>query len=201
MLKTDLKREYSALWKPSAKQPQTVEVPPLTFLMIDGAGNPNTPEFEAKVAALYSLSYTLKFHVKKTQGIDYSVMPLEGLWWADDMNAFTLTDKDAWLWTIMIMQPDVITPEIVAAVLPALRQKKGLPALDLIRLETYHEGLCAQIMHHGSYDAEEPTVAALHDYIAAQGRALAGKHHEIYLTDPRKGDPARGRTIIRQPMR
>jgi len=196
-----LKTEYTAFLKPSAKQPESVDVPSFSFLMIDGSGNPNTPAFEEKVSALYSVSYALKYHIKKTQGINFKVMEFEGLWWADDMNTFTLRDKDAWSWTIMIMQPDAVTPEVFEAIRLEVAKKKNLPALDLMRFDTYHEGLAAQIMHIGSYDAEEPTIEKLHDYIAAQGKERSGKHHEIYLTDPRKGDPKKGRTIIRQPMR
>ncbi|MBK9749253.1 MAG: GyrI-like domain-containing protein [Chloroflexi bacterium] len=201
MLKLDLRQQYAAYLKPSAKAAQLVDVPPLTFLMIDGRGNPNTaPSYKAAVEALYSVSYTLKFHFKKTRGLDYGVMPLEGLWWADDMDAFLQADKDAYLWTMMILQPDVVTPDVFAAIKPEVAKKKALPALDALRLETYHEGLCAQILHIGPYAAEGPTIQRLHEFIAAQGKQPTGKHHEIYLGDPNKSAPDKLKTIIRQPM-
>ncbi|WP_343418368.1 GyrI-like domain-containing protein [Candidatus Flexifilum breve] len=109
-------------------------------------------------------------------------------------------DKDAYLWTMMILQPDVVTPDVFAAIKPEVAKKKALPALDLLRLETYHEGLCAQILHLGPYDAEGPTIQRLHEFIAAQGKQRTGKHHEIYLGDPNKSAPDKLKTIIRQPI-
>jgi len=202
MIKLDLKQQYADYLKPSAKAPQIVDLPPLPYLMIDGRGNPNTaPAYKEAVEALYSVAYTLKFQFKKAHGLDYPVMPLEGLWWAEDMDAFLQADKDAYIWTMMILQPEVVTPEVFTAIKPEVAKKKALPALELLRLETYHEGLCAQILHLGTYDSEGPTIQKLHDFISAQGRERTGKHHELYLSDPRKGDPAKTKTIIRQPMR
>ncbi len=201
MIKLDLKQQYAAYLKPSAKDAQIVDVPPLTYLMIDGRGNPNTAQsYKDAVQALYSVAYALKFHLKKTRGLDYGVMPLEGLWWADDMDAFLQADKDAYIWTMMILQPEVVTPEVFAAIKAEVAKKKALPALDAVRLETYHEGLCAQILHIGPYDAEGPTIQTLHAFITAQGKQPTGKHHELYLGDPNKSAPDKLRTIIRQPM-
>jgi hypothetical protein len=199
--KIDLKKELKHLYNPSAKQVSVVDVPPMCFLMVDGAGDPNvSAEYEAAVKVLYSLSYTLKFGLKKSAGIDYAVMPLEGLWWTDDPD-YDMRDKTAWQWTAMIMQPDFITAERVAEAMDEVRGKKELVALDKVRLESLHEGLCAQIMHIGPYAAEEPTIARLHAFIRENGYELRGKHHEIYLSDPRRTAPDKLRTPVRQPIR
>ncbi|MEN6409252.1 MAG: GyrI-like domain-containing protein [Anaerolineaceae bacterium] len=149
--------------------------------------------------ALYGLSYTLKFQIKKDLELDYTVMGLEGLWWVPDMNDFTVDNKDAWLWTMMIRQPDQVTPEQFERARVDVIKKKGEGSYNQVRLERFEEGLCAQVMHIGPYAAEAPTIQALHAFIAAAGRTRRGKHHEIYLGDPRRTDPAKLRTILRQP--
>jgi hypothetical protein len=156
--------------------------------------------FAEAVQVLYGLAFTMKMHLKKTQEIDYPVMALEGLWWVPEMAEFDITAKDRWLWTLMIVQPEVVTPELLTWAADEIERKKGLAAVRRARLETYHEGLSAQILHIGPFSEEGPTVAKLHDFIAAQGGTLAGKHHEIYLSDTRRVPPERWRTIIRQPM-
>lgn len=199
--KIDLKKDLKHLYAPSAKAFSVVEVPPLPFLMIDGAGDPNTaPEYKTAVEALYSVSYTIKFDVKKAQGIDFAVMPLQGLWWADDMATFTLS-RENWRWTMMIMQPDFVSREQVAASIESAGRKKDLPALPKLRFESFAEGLAAQILYFGPYRDEGPTIARLHEYITQSGHALSGKHHEIYLSDPGRTAPEKLKTIIRQPMR
>ena len=202
MPKIDLKQELKHLYQPSAREVVVVEVPAMNYLMLDGMGDPNTsPAYQAVVEVLFSLSYTLKFMVKKGPlAIDYSVMPLEGLWWAEDMSTFTTADKSNWKWTMMLLQPDFITPGMIDAATQAVKRKSNPPLLDQVRFETYAEGLCAQIMHIGPFSAEGPTVERLHSYIAESGRQRIGKHHEIYLSDIRKADPAKWKTIIRQPM-
>lgn len=177
-------------------------MPAFRFLMIDGAGDPNTSDDYARaVEALFSVSYTAKFMLKKgPAAIDYAVMPLEGLWWADDMSAFTANDKSQWKWTMMIMQPAFVEEVLVESAIAEVRRKKGLPAVDALRLEVFEEGLCAQTLHVGPFSEEGPTIQRVHDFIAERG-ALAGKHHEIYLTDIRRADPAKWKTIIRQPMK
>jgi hypothetical protein len=198
----DLKTDLKSLLKPSAKAPEIVDVPPMQYLMIDGAGDPNTAaEYAQAVEALYTLAYGLKFHFKKTQGITYPVMQLEGLWWAEDMSSFLTHDKSSWLWTMMIMQPDIVTAEAFEQQRAEAAKKKPLLPLAKVRLEMYHEGLSAQIMHIGPYAAEAPTIQKLHQFIADQGYSLSGKHHELYLGDPRKSAPEKLKTIIRQPMR
>lgn len=202
MEKLDLKKQLKHLYRPSPGEVVRVDVPPMHYLMVDGAGDPNTSQmFTDAVAALYSLSYTLKFMVKKgPSAIDYGVMPLEGLWWADDMTTFTVEDKAHWRWTLMIMQPDFITRERVDAAVLDVTKKKNLSALARVRFETLTEGACAQIMHIGPFSDEGPTVEKVHQFISRCGRNRAGKHHEIYLSDMRKADPKKWKTIIRQPM-
>ncbi|MER2599778.1 MAG: GyrI-like domain-containing protein [Caldilineales bacterium] len=202
MPKIDLKKELKHLYQPSAREVVRVSVPSLQFLMIDGVGDPNTSaEYAQAVEALFSVSYTAKFMVKKgAQGIDYAVMPLEGLWWADDMAAFATRDKAQWQWTMMIMQPDFVEPAVILAAVEAVKRKKDLPALSALRLERITEGLCAQILHVGPFSEEAPTIQRVHDFIDNAGAVRSGKHHEIYLSDVQRADPAKWRTIIRQPM-
>jgi hypothetical protein len=145
------------------------------------------------------VAYGLKFALKKRGAEDYAVMPLEGLWWSDDMATFSVGRKDDWRWTMMIAQPVDAPPDLLAAVVADVARKKT-PAAQQVRLETYHEGLAAQIMHLGPYAAEGPTIARLHAFIAGQGYQRAGKHHEIYLGDPNRTAPERLRTVLRQPI-
>ena len=202
MTKIDHKKDLKHLYKPSAKEVVTVEVPAMNFLMINGQGNPNTSQGYAEaVEALYAVAYALKFKVKKNEGVDYVVMPLEGLWWADDMRTFTSArDKDAWHWTMLMMQPEGVTEELFEEAKAEVEKKKNPVALAKLRFESYHEGLSAHIMHRGSYDDEGPTIAKMHDFTKQQGYALRGKHHEIYLGDPRKAAPENLRTVLRQPV-
>lgn len=201
MPKIDLKKELKHLYRASAKEVVQVDVPSFRFLMIDGEGDPNTsPEYAEAVEALFSVSYTAKFMVKKgAQGIDYAVMPLEGLWWSDDMSAFAANDKSKWKWTMMIMQPHFVEEAVIRAAIGEVKRKKALRAVDALRLEDFTEGPCAQTLHVGPFSEEGPTIQHVHDFIHARS-ALAGKHHEIYLSDVRRADPARWKTIIRQPM-
>jgi hypothetical protein len=200
--KIDLKKELKDLYNPSAKEVTIVEVPKMNFLMIDGLGDPNTSqEYKDAVEALFSLSYTLKFMTKKTQAVDYAVMPLEGLWWVDDMSKFSAKDKDAWKWTSMIMQPEQVTEDSVAKAIEELKKKKKLPALSKIRFESFHEGKSAQIMYIGPFSDEGPAVQKIHEFIRQHEGTLVGKHHEIYLSDPRKISPEKMKTILRQPMK
>jgi hypothetical protein len=200
--KLDLKKDLKHLYNPSAQEFVVVDVPSMNFLMIDGQGNPNTsPEYHEAVQALYSVAYAIKFAVKKTLGIDYPVMPLEGLWWADEMRTFSTERKDDWRWTMMIMQPDPVTCGQVESAMAQASKKKELPALPRLRLEPYHEGLSVQVLHIGPYEKEAPTLARLHnDFIPANGYVTAGKHHEIYLSDPNRVPPEKWKTVLRQPV-
>jgi len=202
MKKSDLKKDFKALYTASAKEVVLVNVPRLRFLAVDGIGDPNTSQtYKEALEALFSVSYTAKFIVKKgPQQIDYAVMPLESLWWADDMSVFTTGDKAKWKWTAMIMQPDFATDKVVAMALADVRQKKKLPGVDRLRLETFAEGRCAQVLHIGPFSAEGPTIRRLHEYVDAQSQRT-GKHHEIYLSDIRRAEPSRWKTIVRQPMK
>jgi hypothetical protein len=170
--------------------------------MVDGTGNPNDNAwFQEATGALYAVSYTLKFSLKRgPQAVDYTVMPLEGLWWAEDMEVFVMDQRDDWLWTLMILQPEEVTEAMFEEACKGVMDKKGIGAVEHLRLETCHEGPSAQVMHIGPYTDEGPTIAALHEFIEEQGRRPRGKHHEIYLGDPRRTAPERLRTIIRQPF-
>lgn len=181
MKKVDLKKELKHLYQASAKEVVQVEVPALKSFMVEGQGDPNTSQDYAQaVEALFSVSYTAKFMVKKgPQELDYSVMPLEGLWWADDMSAFAAGDRANWKWTMMIMQPRFTAEEVIQAAMAEVRRKKQLPGIEKLRLEEFAEGRCAQVMHVGPFSEEGPTIERLHEFIDARtGRS--GKHHEIY---------------------
>jgi hypothetical protein len=202
MEKIDYKKEFKRLYKPSAKKVDIVEVPKWNYLMVDGEGNPNTSQsFQDAIEVLYPLSYALKFIVKRGEiGIDYGVLPLEGLWWADDMTSFSVDDKDNWKWTLMIMQPDLVTKELVKEATEQIKTKKDPVSLPLVRFESFEEGKAAQIMHIGPFSEEGPTIEKVHSFIEENGSQRKGKHHEIYLSDIRRAAPEKWKTIIRQPM-
>lgn len=202
MPKLDAKRQFKELYHALAKHVTEVDVPAFSFLMVDGQGNPNTSiDYAQAVEALFSVSYTAKFLLKKSSlAIDYAVMPLEGLWWADDWSVFLTDDRTQWKWTMMIMQPDVLPVKFLETAISQVAKKKNLPALDRIRIEKFHEGHCAQILHVGPFTEEGPTIARLHDYIDNKS-GRAGKHHEIYLSDIRRAAPSKWKTIIRQPIK
>lgn len=202
MGKIDYKKELKHLYRPTAKKAEIVDVPKMNFLMIDGEGDPNTSQaFQDAIDVLYPLSYTLKFMIKKGEtGIDYGVLPLEGLWWVDDMSSFSIEKKDGWKWTLMIMQPDIITKEMVKKAIAQVKEKKNPISLPLVRFESFTEGKVAQIMHIGPFSEEGPTVEKVHTFIEEMGSQRTGKHHEVYLSDIRRGAPDKWKTIIRQPM-
>lgn len=207
----DLKKELKHLYAPSAKKPEILQVPSLQFAMIDGAIEKgyepgNSPAFATATQALYSISYTLKFMIKKrrTNAIDYPVMALEGLWWVED-GKFDITVKDNWFYTVMILQPDVITKDIFDEGLAEVRRKKGdSQALSKLRLANFEEGLCVQVMHIGPYATEPATIEQMRAFALENGYrdrvGPNGKHHEIYLGDPRKADPAKLKTVLRHPI-
>ncbi len=203
MEKVDIKRKLKHLYNPSAKEICFVDVHQMNFVMIDGSGDPNkAKEYQEAIEALYSISYTIKFAVKKEQEIDYGVMPLEGLWWANDMSLFT-TNKDIWKWTAMIMQPEYVTRTLFGIALRDVEKKKNLPALSRAKFQSFHEGRSAQKMYFGPYSAEGSTIEMIHKFIKEQDYAFDGllqKHHEIYLSDPRRTAPDKLKTIIRQPI-
>ncbi len=202
--KFDLKKRYPELYNTGAKarKPHIVEVPPLSYLMIDGTRNPNTSEwFQAAVEALYGVSYGVKF-ASKAQGRDFGVMPLEGLWWSDPPEAFDPGDKDSWLWTIMIMQPEWVTPAMVAEASESAVTKGKLSAdvAEKLRLERVEEGTSVQVLHVGPYSEEGPIIAAMHEFAASTGHTLRGTHHELYLSDARRVAPEKLKTMLRHPV-
>jgi hypothetical protein len=207
----DLKKEFKHLYQPSAKKVEIIQVPCLQFAMIDGAiekgSEPGkSPMFAQATEALYSVSYTMKFMLKKrkTNPIDYPVMALEGLWWVED-GRFDITIKDNWFYTLMIMQPDVITQDIFGEGVEQVRKKKGdHEVFSKLRLTDFEEGLCVQTMHIGPYVTEPATVERMKAFAQENGYQdrvqLGGKHHEIYLGDPRKADQAKLKTVLRHPI-
>jgi hypothetical protein len=205
--KLDLRKQLRHLYSPSARDVSTVDVPAMSYLMVDGEGDPNLAQaYRDAVEALYAVAYTLKFAIKKQRGLDYAVMPLEGLWWLPDMGEHYsdvdfAADKSRWHWTAMIVQPDFVSAEDVAAAAADAKRRKRLPAIDGLRLERLEEGPAVQIMHIGPYSAERPAIDRLHVRIAELGNVPAGKHHEIYLSDPGRTAPEKLRTVVRQPMR
>lgn len=211
MRKLDLKKTLKAFYLPSAKAPEIIQVPRFQFAMLDGANEPgvlpgDSPAFQEAVSALYGISYTLKFMLKlrPVDPIDYPVMALEGLWWVED-GLFDIRAPDNWKWTLMILQPDEIPPELFAEGLAQLRKKRGdLPVFSRLRLEAFEEGLCVQLMHIGPYATEPANVERMYSLAAQQGYrsrlGSGGKHHEIYLSDPRKASPERMKTVLRHPI-
>jgi hypothetical protein len=207
----DLKKQFKHLYQPSAKKIETVQVPALQFAMIDGAiekgSEPGkSPAFAEATQALYSLAYTLKFMLKKrkTDAIDYPVMALEGLWWVED-GQFDIRVKDNWYYTLMILQPEVITPEIFEAAREEVRRKKGdSNMLNKAQLACFEEGLCVQTMHIGPYATEPATIDGMQEFMQENGLmdnvGPNGKHHEIYLSDPRKAAPDKMKTVLRHPV-
>jgi hypothetical protein len=201
MEKIDFKKLFKELYSPPSKTPVVIDVPKMSFLMIDGKGDPNTSaDYRAAIETLYALSYTLKFMLKQAGVVDYTVGPLEGLWWTDESGAISLEDKESYQWTAMIMQPKQVTKAWLDKAIAAAKKKRDLPALAKLRFESYDEGRCVQIMYIGPYAAEAPTIARLHEFAKEKGYSLREKHHEVYLGDPRRTAPEKLRTVIRQPV-
>ena len=207
MDKLDLKKKYRTLYQPSAKQVELVDVPPLRFLILDGAieagEKPGTsPKFQEALDALYGIAYTLKFMSKLAEEnpIDFTVMTLEGLWWVK-VGEFDISKPGNWMYTLMIVQPDHITLPMFQEGLRQLRQKKGdHPVYSKLRLEGFHEGLSIQVLHIGPYSEEMKTIARMDEYARNTGLIMHGKHHEIYMGDPRRGDPSKLKTVLRHPV-
>jgi hypothetical protein len=199
LTKIDHARELSRLYR-AHKEPELVDVPPMRFLMVDGHGDPNDSEtFREAVRALYAVAYGLKFAVRRLDAIDYKVMPLEGLWWIPNARVWDFEDKSDWDWTLMVMQPELVTDGLVREVVDEGEQKK-IAAVDRIRFEAFEEGAGAQILHTGPFSEERPSLERLHGFIRGQGLIPVGKHHEIYLSDPGRTRAERLRTILRQPV-
>jgi hypothetical protein len=217
MEKLDLKKQFKFLYAPSAKKVEVVDVPALNFAMIDGAIEPGqgpgtSPLFQENMQALYGAAYTLKFMLKQRKEnavwngpavgngpVDYPVMALEGLWWVED-SLFDIHKPGNWKYTVMIMQPDLITPELFQEALAQLRKKKPGPGIERLRFERFHEGRSLQLLHVGPYSEEPATVARMDAFAQEHGYNLHGKHHEIYLGNPLRADPAKLKTILRHPI-
>ncbi|MET9778529.1 GyrI-like domain-containing protein [Streptomyces sp. NPDC006367] len=200
--KYDVKRELKAYYAPKNTDWELVDVPELRYLAVDGHGDPNTSAaYRGAVEALYSVAYTVKFASKGELGRDFVVGPLEGLWWADDWDDFLARRKDDWHWRMLINVPGWITDGMIEDARRAALARKGFPAIADVRAQTLREGTSAQVLHIGSYDDETPVLTRLHrEYLPANNLRETGLHHEIYLSDPRRTDPARLRTVLRQPV-
>ena len=203
MSKTDLKKELATLYSTGKKDlvPHLVEVPPLQYVMIDGTGDPNSESFGEAMGALYAAAYGVKF-ASKADGRDFGVMGAEGLWWTDPPEAFSMTAKGDWFWTLLLILPEWITSGMVDDALAAAVEKGKVDQSTAakVRLETLNEGLSVQVLHIGPYEAEPPTIASMHEYAYGQGYKLRGKHHEIYMNDPRRVAPEKMKTILRHPI-
>lgn len=197
----DYRRELGELYE-AREDPTLIEVPSIHYLTVDGHGDPNgSASFRRAVDALCAVAYALKFKVRALpDGVDFAVMPLEGLWWIPNARVWDFDDKSDWDWTLMLAQPAVVTEELVADTLKAVRARRRMKTLDLVRFELFEEGACAQLLHRGPFSAERPTLERLYDFVRREGFMPVGKHHEIYLTDPQRTAPERMRTIIRQPV-
>ena len=197
--KLDLRKELGDLYRPPVGRAEAVSVPRSNCMMIDGRGDPSGPAFQQAIQAIYSVAYTMKFRSKKLRKKDYTVMALEGLWWSDD-GPFDQGARDKWRWTLLTVVPPFITQRDFDGAVYEVRRKKNPPGLDGLRLESFAEGLCVQTMHVGPYSAEGPAIALVEAFAKENGLKLVGKHHEIYLGDPRRASPARLRTIVRHPV-
>lgn len=201
-MKVDFKKSYDS-YRARSGEFRVIDVPAMQYLMVDGHGDPNTSKnYADALAALYPVAYKLKFASKRDLERDYVVPPLEALWWATDMAAFTSArDKSQWYWTAMIMTPDWITAQLFADAVAAVAAKDRPPGLGKVRLDTLEEGRCVQTLHIGPYDDEADVLADMHErFIPEAGLRMTGKHHEIYLNDARRIEPAKLRTILRQPV-
>ena len=200
MDKIDFKKSLKDLYNPTAKTFTVIDVPMMQFVKVDGKGRPAGDAYMDAVAWLYAVSYPIKFASKVDLGRDYVVLPLEGLWWAEDMSVYLNDDRDSWLWTLMIMLPEWITDDMVETAMAKARNKLATPP-ETLRFEPFTEGLSVQIMHIGPYADEAPTIARLHgEFIPEHGLVENGHHHEIYLGDPRRTAPEKLKTVLRQPV-
>jgi hypothetical protein len=197
--KVDFKQVYRQLYTAHG-DPIMVDVPELRYLMADGAGDPGAAQYRATVQALYGIAYAIRFALKNDDAMEYPVMPLQGRWWAAGEREVDAVDRSLWLWTMMILQPPQATEALVARATARVRRTRPAAAVDGVRLARLAEGRCAQVLHTGPYRAENPTIERLRAFVQAQGCVLAGRHHEIYLSDPTRTAPEKLKTIIRYPV-
>jgi len=200
--KLDFKKKLKEYYSASKDKFMIVNIPEMNFLSVAGEGDPNTSKsFKEAVELLYAFAYSIKFMFKRgPEQIDYGVMPLEGLWWTDDMSTFSVKRKSEWQWKIMIMQPEIVTKEYFDRALDQVKLKKTFSNYDRIKFESFREGLSAQTLHVGPFEKEGPVIVELHKYIEDGGYKPVDKHHEIYLSDIRRAAPEKWKTIIRQPI-
>ncbi len=197
--KLDLRKALKQLYSPPAGEVQLLRVPPMKYIMVDGDGEPGGESFQQAFGVLYPLAYTIKFRCKKLLKKDFTVMAPEGLWWMKG-GEIDMTKPKKWLWTLMVVLPDFVTPKVFSEAVEEVRRKKNPPGLDKARLETFDEGLCVQIMHVGPYATEPKSIAKMDAYAKAHGYKTVGKHHEIYFGDPRRTVPTKLKTILRHPV-
>ena len=200
MVKIDIKKQMMDLYSPRGKNIQFLDVPEMNFIAIDGTGDPNKAPYFQAAETLFSIAYTIKFMVRKETGTDYGVMPLESLWWADNLADFATGKREGWKWTALIMQPEHVTEKFFNSSVEKLKTGRNPPALAKARFQAFREGLCAQVMYRGPYSEEGPVITGIHDFIKQQGYKLRGNHHEIYLNDPNRTQPENLKTILRQPV-
>jgi hypothetical protein len=201
--KVDLKKQYKQFYNPSSKEPVMLDIPQFQYLTIEGQGTTKSESFQEAIKALFSVSYKTKFIIKKEKSVDYGVMPLEGLWWADDMNDFINDNRSEWKWILMIMQPGFVEADTIQSVIELLSKKEGYGSLKKLKLQSFTEGHAAQIMHIGPFSEEHENIMKLHRLIEMNHFKFDGKmqkHHEIYLSDFRKVAPEKMKTILRQPF-
>lgn len=200
---TDLRKAHKPLYSASVKKPAIVDVPTLKCLTCDGEGHPNdNPGFQQGFEALYAIAYTLKFTYRLgSSSEDFRVMPPEALWWVDGDKCFGSALPEKWRWRLMIAVPDYVDGAAVRDARSAVKKKKGLTSVDRVRLRKFREGKAVQLLHVGPYDQEPETLARMDAFAAENACRPAGKHHEIYLSDPRRTAPERLKTILRIPVR
>jgi hypothetical protein len=196
--KLDLRKTLKSLFSPPAGDVQLLKIPSMKYIMVDGKGEPGGDSFQQGVGAIYNVAYTMKFRSKKLLKKDYNVMALEGLWWMK--GKIDQTRRKDWLWTLMSVVPDFVTPRMFSESVEEVKERKNPPGVDKVRLESFDEGLCVQTMHVGPYSTESESIARLDSYAKDHGYRMVGKHHEIYLGDPRRSAPSKLRTIIRHPV-
>ena len=197
--KLDLRKALKQYYDPPAGEVELIEVPPMKYVMVDGAGEPGGESFQQAMSAIYNIAYTMKFRSKKLLKKDYNVMAPEGLWWTKGRKIFPTKPAD-WHWTLMAVLPGFVTPKLFSESRDEVRKKKNPPGLDRARLETFDEGLCVQTLHIGPYSAETDSINKMASFAKDRGYRMVGKHHEIYLGDPRRTTPSKLKTILRHPV-
>lgn len=199
--KIDIKKQHKHLFAPM-REPHLLEVPKFRYSMIDGAGSPQGAAFQDAIGALYSTAYTTKFQLKAAGRDDFVVPPLEALWWAEDESAFEENRRDEWQWTLMLIQPDHVSEEDIADALGELDKKgKTTAAHRNMRTEQMEEGKAVQCLYVGPYDSMGGAISAMQAFAESNGLELAGKHHDVYLSDPRRTAPEKLKTVLRRPVR